>query len=52
MFSYILAFSGALVASYYAIKFVNMAMEKKHLKYYGFYNIILAVFILLVWIRG
>lgn len=52
IFSYILAFAGALVASYYAIKLVETAMKKSHLKYYGFYNIILAVFILLVWIRG
>ena len=50
--SYILAFIGALVTSYFALPVTRKAFEKGHLKYFGFYNIIVAVFIFLVWIRG
>lgn len=52
VFAYILAFIGATVLSYLAIELTSLAMRKKCLKYFGFYNIIVAIFIFLIWIRG
>lgn len=52
VFGYILAFVGAAVLSYLAIELTSLAMRKNCLKYFGFYNIIIAIFIFLIWIRG
>jgi undecaprenyl-diphosphatase len=50
--SYILACIGALVTSYFALPVTEKAFKKEHLKYFGTYNIIIAVFTLIVWMRG
>lgn len=52
LFGYISAFIGALFLSGIAIYLVAMAVKKSHLKYFGFYNFIIAIFIFLIWMRG
>ena len=52
IFGYIFAFLFSAVSAVTAIQLTIFAMRKKNFKFFGFYSVILSLFIFLVWFRG